>query len=693
MSALTSPHDSIASSSKVNLTGNGSEEGLLGSPGPGSADGSGFDSPGGFYHNPHNPGFGQAVASPPQPRWANASPVTLNDQLNPRSASGGHDYASVSSGMRHRPNASKEFGKGSGFIVDTNPDGWDTIDGGRPEADDILHDPKRDVPSTKFGSPTRAIINIGALVLLAAGILTLFAGYPIIAYFTSNRESTKGGFNLGGANGTGQVGLLPTSMRSDLIDKDTPDDVKTRTGFDGKDYKLVFSDEFNTDGRSFYPGDDPFWEAVDLHYWGTNNYEWYDPAGVTTKDGALRITLSQAPEHNLNFRGGMLQSWNKFCFTGGYIEASVQLPGTNDVSGLWPAFWTMGNLGRAGYGASLEGTWPYSYESCDVGTLQNQTDANGNPKSSQEGGDTMFNRKHHTKALSFLTGQRLSACTCPEDYPELHPGPKLPDGSLRGRAAPEIDIFEAQVDAGKGKMTVSQSCQWAPYNQKYKPANTTGPAFTLFADSSKYNSYTGEVTQQSASVVTDASQEALQHGGDDSYAAYGFEYEPGTQGYVQWVSDGKPAWKLNPAFVEPDPVSEIDSRPFPTEPMYIIFNLGISQNFATPNWDKLAKYWPAVMSVDYVRVYQREDQYNVGCDPPDYPTQDFINRHLPAYMNANYTLWGATEEEGGYQQNWPRNRLNPNGCDAQLSKLPGSPTDPKPKAPWYPQSEIAQGEN
>ncbi len=30
---------------------------------------------------------------------------------------------------------------------------------------------------------------------------------------------------------------------------------------------LVFSDEFNVDGRSFYPGDDPYWEAEDYHYW------------------------------------------------------------------------------------------------------------------------------------------------------------------------------------------------------------------------------------------------------------------------------------------------------------------------------------------------------------------------------------------------------------------------------------------
>lgn len=38
--------------------------------------------------------------------------------------------------------------------------------------------------------------------------------------------------------------------------------------------ELVFSDEFEEEGRSFYPGDDPYWEAHDLHYWGTNNLEW-----------------------------------------------------------------------------------------------------------------------------------------------------------------------------------------------------------------------------------------------------------------------------------------------------------------------------------------------------------------------------------------------------------------------------------
>lgn len=78
-------------------------------------------------------------------------------------------------------------------------------------------------------------------------------------------------------NSTGQVPRitgLPT-----LIDEATPTDAYERTGLDGEAYKLVFSDEvqpsplapraalavdplalpqFNQDGRTFWPGDDPY---------------------------------------------------------------------------------------------------------------------------------------------------------------------------------------------------------------------------------------------------------------------------------------------------------------------------------------------------------------------------------------------------------------------------------------------------
>ncbi|KAG6889256.1 hypothetical protein C0995_002469 [Termitomyces sp. Mi166 len=79
-------------------------------------------------------------------------------------------------------------------------------------------------------------------------------------------------------NATGQAPVL--FQMPDLIDTAMLDDAKTRTGFDGHEYELVFSDEFEVDGRSFYPGEDPFWEAVDLWYGATGDIEWYDPQQI-----------------------------------------------------------------------------------------------------------------------------------------------------------------------------------------------------------------------------------------------------------------------------------------------------------------------------------------------------------------------------------------------------------------------------
>lgn len=71
-----------------------------------------------------------------------------------------------------------------------------------------------------------------------------------------------------------------------------------------------------------------------------------------------------------------------------------------------------------------------------MGTLANQT-LNGLPVAATINGDPT-----EGGALSYLPGQRLSRCTCPG---EIHPGPVHSDGTFVGRAAPEIDIIEAQV--------------------------------------------------------------------------------------------------------------------------------------------------------------------------------------------------------------------------------------------------------
>ncbi|KAJ7783618.1 beta-glucan synthesis-associated protein [Mycena maculata] len=517
------------------------------------------------------------------------------------------------------------------FSLSPDPAAWGAdISPNHPEPDDFLHnpDPKRDLKHDSRGNvfTLRGLSNLGCIIILGLGIIALFGGYPIISHFTQHKLSFFGGFNVGGINSTGQVPTM--SGNFGLIDLATPQDAYTIDSFysPGNELQLIFSDEFETAGRTFYPGDDPYWEAVNLHYWQTNNLEWYDPAAITTNNGALEITLSAMQTHDLNYQGGLISSWNKFCFTGGLVVAAVTLPGINNVQGLWPAVWTMGNLGRAGYGASLEGMWPYTYDSCDVGTAPNQT-INGLPLAATIDGDESVGG-----ALSFLPGQRLSRCTCSG---ESHPGPVHSDGTYVGRSAPEIDIFEAQISNGAGQ--VSQSAQWAPFNHEYIWFNTSENLIIPNLVNSTLNGYIGGAFQQATSVVSSTDETCYQLL-EACFSVYGIEYQPGfDDAYISWIANDKLTWTLNVAGMAADTAVEIAARPIPQEPLYLIANLGMSENFGTVDFEHLT--FPAVMRVDYIRVYQPKNAINIGCDPEDFPTQAYINEYMEAYTNPNLTTW------------------------------------------------------
>lgn len=524
------------------------------------------------------------------------------------------------------------------------------------EPDDDLHNPdaRRDRTYELTGSifTLRGLQNIGCLTILIMGMLLLFAGYPIISHFTKEGRSNQGGFNLGGINASGQIPDLPGNYG--LIDKDTPREAYTKTTYlHGETWELVFSDEFNQDGRTFYPGDDPYWEAVDLHYWGTNDLEWYDPKQATTKDGYLQLTLDMVDDpldnHNMTFRSGMIQSWNKFCFTGGLVEALVRLPGASNTAGFWPALWTMGNLGRAGHGATNDGLWPYTYDACDVGTLPNQTYPGTQlPNAAVTGGD-----EYNEGALSYLPGQRLSACTCSG---ESHPGPVRKDGTYVGRSAPEIDIIEATIVDGIGE--VSQSAQLAPFNAGYRMIDTQGSYEIYDTDITELNEYRGGILQQAASGLSHTNSSCYELTGG-LYTTYGFEYKPGfDDSYITWVQNDKNAWTLFGSALGPDPAVEISSRPIPQEPMYIIANLGISHNFARIQFDRLI--YPATMTIDWIRVYQPKNALNVGCDPKDHPTAQYIETYKEVYTNPNITTWKD------FGQPWPKNKLIPGNCDDEV---------------------------
>ncbi|KAJ7059441.1 beta-glucan synthesis-associated protein-domain-containing protein [Mycena amicta] len=521
------------------------------------------------------------------------------------------------------------------------------------EDDDALHDPRVNFTGvyTRFAGVSvftaRGVLNLGCLVVLVAGLAALFLIYPLHLYFTSHNHTLLGSnSNSGSGPGVNATGQVPNIGNFGLVDLNTPKDAYSIAAYNSNSpsqkMQLVFSDEFEEEGRSFYPGDDPYWEAVDLHYWATGNLEWYDPSAITTRAGALEINLTKVDDpstnHGLDYKSGMMS---------GLILADVMLPGATNVFGLWPALWTMGNLGRAGYGATLDGMWPYTYDTCDVGAAPNQSYPSTSPLAPGPAGATLPDGS----ALSFQPGQRLSRCVCKG---ESHPGPLHDeDGSFVGRSAPEIDVFEAQIggpdDAHVGQ--VSQSAQWAPFNANYRWDNSSENLIIPSLELSHLNSYVGGVYQQPTSVVTTTNQDCYQLGGTGCFATQGFEYLLGFgDAYITWINNGEISWTLNVGGVGADAEAQISARPVTQEPLYILVNLGISPSFGFIDFAHLV--FPATMRIDWIRVYQPADRINIGCDPKEMPTKAYIDTYLDAYTNPNYTTW--TDDFG---QPVPRNSL------------------------------------
>jgi hypothetical protein len=143
---------------------------------------------------------------------------------------------------------------------------------------------------------------------------------PVALHFTKLSKSAS--YSPSGVDAKGFNRELPNmTYFPSMIDKDTPQSAYTSKSVqDNSDYVLVFSDEFNVPGRSFYPGDDPFWEGGNLHYWQTVDIEYYEPGQLTTFNGSLEITLAKFDDislnYNLSYRSGMMSTWNKVCMIG-----------------------------------------------------------------------------------------------------------------------------------------------------------------------------------------------------------------------------------------------------------------------------------------------------------------------------------------------------------------------------------------
>lgn len=171
--------------------------------------------------------------------------------------------------------------------------------------------------------------------------------------------------------------------------------------------------------------------------------------------------------------------------------------------------------------------------------------------------------------LSYLPGQRWSACTCKG---EDHPGPSHDVG----RGVPEIDIIEAQILIEEAHGQVSQTFQVAPYDDSWIFDNSSGKVEVYDRDVTALNSYYGGVYQQSCSSLSTISDDIYldQKPTGGNFKKFGVEYVSNEknrgEAYILWTSQGKKAWKMFGTSIGPNDKTEVGQRVIPEEPMTLV---------------------------------------------------------------------------------------------------------------------------
>lgn len=118
-------------------------------------------------------------------------------------------------------------------------------------------------------------------------------------------------------------------------------------------YKLVWSDEFNYEGK---PDPDKWSFEIGAGGWGNNELQYYTDRLKNAKVGNGVLTITARKEE---YKGSSYTSARMITYGGGHywtygrVEARIKLP---EGQGIWPAFWMLGkNI--------FEGTaWPATGE-------------------------------------------------------------------------------------------------------------------------------------------------------------------------------------------------------------------------------------------------------------------------------------------------------------------------------------------
>jgi len=397
----------------------------------------------------------------------------------------------------------------------------------------------------------------------------------------------------------------------------------------------------------------------------------------------LDLVKKETVSKTTHFKSGMVQSWNKFCFTGGIIEVDVILPGEPDIGGLWPAIWLLGNLGRATYEASTNNLWPWSYDKCDRKKQDSQSISACN-KANHFG----LNKEQGRGATEIDILELMGGDSGGKPLPATEPPIMLPYADMTLQVAPGIPDNRPQsgsqpvrkVDHSHSGYATSVAQNW--YDNLTVAGNTSlNPFF--------YGTYLGEtkkgepVTRSKKQAFQADAVGAMKQLGPEHFKTphtFRLEWQPGRGGRLDWFTksykkvdengtvfhmegDGKGQDWEHSLHIPDFALDEAMGSKIPEEPSYVIFNTAISSTWAfpynVPDWCpkcydcydpkcqcsfnpgfcNMMKTGKVALKIDSVRVYQSRDDsahsgspHTVGCDPVEFPTREYIKGFEYRYM-------------------------------------------------------------
>lgn len=158
------------------------------------------------------------------------------------------------------------------------------------------------------------------------------------------------------------VALGVAALESGIAGATNGTQEKTPNGTKPNGMKLVWADEFDKDGRP-----DPMKWNFENGFVRNEEAQWYQPDNAVVKDGILIIEARRERKPNPNYKAGSdnwktnrefmdytsasLTTSGKGAWTYGRFEMRARI---DTRSGLWPAFWTVGQSGEWPSGGEID---------------------------------------------------------------------------------------------------------------------------------------------------------------------------------------------------------------------------------------------------------------------------------------------------------------------------------------------------